>query len=147
MEQRAVAIAIATMMVATGLSVAPLGTAGHAPCHRDFVIAEDKSSAATRDLVVDEEEIGLADVEAGTPEDLMVDLETSNAELSIEVFEQTSTGCTEYNETGCDKEIDSTGDHEICTLEDPVTGSKDYWVHYNNTGTKDLDYRTWTPEA
>lgn len=147
MEQRITAIAIAAVMVAAGLSVAPPAMAGHQTCHEDFVIAEDKSNADVRDLATNVEEVGQADVSAGTPEDLMVDLRTSDAELSIEVFEQTATGCVEFNESGCDRTITSTGDQEVCTLEDPVSGSTDYFVHYENVGNVDLEYLTWTPDA
>lgn len=122
-------------------------SSSNCPDPADFEIAETHGSASSRILLGGLEEIGLADVEAGTPEDLMVHLETSDDQLDIEVFHIVDQECVEFDEANCDQSVTATTHQFICELDDPASGEKNYWVHFTNPETDELTYHTWTPDA
>lgn len=116
-------------------------------CSSDYDIAESHDDAGSRTLLGGFEEVGLADVDAGTPEDLRVHLETSDDQLDIEVFHIDGDTCQEFNESNCDVSVTQTSHQTVCTLDDPMSGTKDYWVHFTNPESDELIYHAWTPEA
>lgn len=143
MKQRATAIVIAATMVAAGLSVAPAATAGHTDCHgSDFDLATSESNAAVRNLDPDEEVIALAQVDAGSPEDLFIELLDEPRELDWEVYMKDGTSCVLFDSGEI---TDSTAQNEVrSVLDDPLTGTEKYWIHYLNDGTQSFDFQTWS---
>jgi hypothetical protein len=142
------AVAIATVLVAAGLSVG-LGTVQAAsPCgNEDFDIADSKSLASIRDLNPGESEIGREDVSAVTgDETLHVELVDAGAdgELTWTVYHQPSS-CEEYTAGGCDQtNVLDTETEVTCTLNAPNSGMKDYFVVFEETNDNNqIDYRAW----
>lgn len=144
MKQRATAIAIATLMVAAGLSIAQPVTAEHKDCHKTFDVAESESNAMVRDLPQGELDVGRADTDAGQDRILNVEL-VQGDELTWQVFEKNSLGnCVEYTDGGCDgPTVISSPSTDTCTLEANPNTAKDYWVHIEATGTSDIDYQVF----
>lgn len=143
MKQRALAIAIATAMVATGLSMAPAAFAGHNDCHRDFVLP-DSEPVEARELGGNSVEIGLATVSAGDSEELTVELVSVDDTLEWRVFHMDGNDdCVQYKASSCSGTISSPGT-DTCTLEDPTSGDKDYWVTFENIESDQLLYKGWS---
>lgn len=144
MEQRAMAIAIATVMVAAGLSVAPPAAAVSADCTEDYNIT---STPKTRTLAANGSEAGLVEVSAPTDEKLNVTLETPNAEMEFGIFELVDDDCTRSTNVSdnCDQDVkletNGGGDDSIeCTLEAPLSGTRDFYVVFENPGSDPIDY-------
>lgn len=135
------AIAIATVMVAAGLSVAPSVAAVDADCTEDFDIADSELLASTRDLDPGEMETGLEDVEDNeTNQEVTVELTSNDDKLEFGVFEDVS-GCDRSNNvsSNClsDVTLDTTDpsvntDSETCTLESPDSGTREFFFVQEN---------------
>lgn len=148
MKERATAIAIATIMVAAGLSVAPPAAALTEDCNEDFEIADSEQQASKRKLPDGERINGIENVSASDGDQtLTVRLETSDDVLAWHVFEETLTGCQEYDEGGCNGEntISSKGAEQSCTLNAPSVGTRTYVVGYmeDDTDTDSLKFSTF----
>lgn len=152
MKQRATAIAIATVLVAAGLSVAPPAMAVVGPdCDEEFLIP-DSEPLTPRTLAGNEEETGREDVEAGTPEKVTVRLESEDDKLEFGVFYLDGQTC----EVASDDGLTNCGDSEIldtvnnpapekqtCNLDDPSSGEREYYFHIVNQQDDELDYSIW----
>lgn len=143
------AIAIATIMVAAGLSTVPPALALTADCNEDFDIADSESQAVKRSLDPGTTKVGHRVVSSGSPEEITVRLPTSVDELTWQVFYlDASNNCVEYSATGCDGEVvmDTKGQEQSCTLDDPSLGDRDYYVVHKNTESPpadELDFKIW----
>lgn len=144
MKQRALAIAIATAMVAAGVSLAPPALAASGDCDEDFQVAESESNASIRKLSVDELEIGLADTDPGEDRTLNIEL-VSGPQLEWQVFHRDSLDkCVEYSDGGCGgpTTMTSTGT-DTCTLRADELEEKDFWVHIEANGDSAIDYKVY----
>jgi hypothetical protein len=143
------AIAIATVLVAAGLSVVPPAAALTADCDEDFDIADSETTASLRPLDAGVSEVGHEEVLSTADEELTVRLETSGDELTFEIFEETSNGCVQYTgDADCKGEnvLDNEDEEKVCTLNAPSSGNRDFFVVYKNTEDSpadQLEHMTW----
>lgn len=145
MKKRATAIAIATVMVATGLSIAPAASAQVTNCAATYAIADSEAAATPRILLGGMEEIGVEEVLAGNDEQLHVRLDSPNDELDWKVFQLDSGGeCVEYTSTGCGGNLDREGQTGDCTLEAPGSGVQEYFLKVENLQNDRLTYTPWS---
>lgn len=147
----AVAMALVVAGIGAGLGPAPFAAAqsSNCPVLEDFTIPDSKPSGV-RTLQAGESEIGLEDVSAsGGAETLNVEFVDAgaNGELVWTVYHLDSNDdCVKYDPTNCDRTMATNDEGETftCTLDPPNSGSKDYWVHYEeNSSQNSIDYRTW----
>lgn len=146
MERTATAIVLATVLVAAGLSVAPLTAASHDNCHEDFLIPDSEPSSS-RTLLAGTSEIGREDVSAPGNETLNVELTDRgiSGELTWTVFEIEDSQCQTYTNGGCDQNNVLSSETKVsCTLEAPDSGEKSYWVLFDETtSANSIMYKTW----
>lgn len=136
-------------MVAAGLSVAPPAAALTADCDENFEIADSETLASERKLKKNKSEVGHEDVLAGSAEELHVQLVTDNDELTWQVFFiDADNKCSDYTAGECNGEnvIDQQDEEQTCTLNDPSSGTRDYYVKVLNSEDAPADslkYKMW----
>lgn len=140
------ALALALVAGVAGLGMVPGAMASHTNCHAAFSIAPSEILAAERDLLADTFEVGGTSVVMGVEKVLHVELveDNTDGELTWIVYHETSSGCVQYTDGGCDEDNVLTFPTEVtCTLNAP--SSKSYWVRFEETGDiEDIVYKTWT---
>lgn len=144
-----IAVAMALVVAGVGLSLPSVDTvraqSSNRPVLADFQIADSESSANLRNLGASSEEIGSEDVSAGSPETLHVRLETANDQLDWTVFHRDANDeCVKYDLTNCERTIDQKDEEQTCDLDAPNSGSKTYWVKFENPEGDSLQYMTWS---
>lgn len=141
----AVAMALALVATAVGMVVAPAAVAGHKDCHEDFEIDSDRQ---TRTLDVGESEVGHSAVSAPLDETLNVTLETDDDKLEFTIREKDGNNCIEPADLSSDcqgtveltTEGSSTTDSKECTLPAPTSGTRDFYITFENVGNSSLMY-------
>lgn len=147
------AIALATLMVATSLTVAPAATAVDPSCTEDFDIADSESAATSRDLNPNADETGLEDAAASSgDEQVTIELLTNSDKLELGIFEDID-GCqraTHVSPTSCESDmtLDTTPanvktDSVTCTIEAPDSGTRDFYFVVENLQGDELSYQAY----
>lgn len=152
MEQRSMAIAIAVgMNLTAALSAVPVA-AVDADCDADFQIKDSETLANTRQLAAGANETGLEDVTAKDgDEKVTVELLTDDDELEFGIFEDMPPCQRSSNVSDdCDDDVqlDTTGQESTethtCNLEAPLSGSRDFYIVFENVQSTDaLDYKVY----
>lgn len=147
------AIALATLMVATSLTVAPAATAVSTDCDDDFLIP-DSEPVTPQTLSGSGAEVGLEDVSASdNTENVTIRLESSKDKLEFGVFYlDDNDDCVEasadnLSNCGSSETLDSTGTpapiDKTCRIDGPVSGTTEYFFHVVNLQSDPLDYKIW----
>lgn len=143
MERTVTAIALATVLVAAGLGVAPPAAASQFSCdQKDFDLADSQSGAMVRNLDPGESIVGKTVVQSGSPEDLFIELHDEPRKLDWTVYKDDSGICQDI-ESGQITHESSTPVVRATLEDDPLT-DEEYWVVYENAGTQSFDFETWT---
>lgn len=146
----AAAMALVVAGLAVGIGPAPFAAAqsSNCPSTADFSIP-DSEPLLPRTLSGNSEEIGVEDVDSGDDEMLHVRLETANDKLEWTVFHLVDGECETFTQGDCDiggsypNTLDQQDEEQTCTLDDPNSGTKDYWVKAENDEADSLDYSIW----
>lgn len=144
MKQRAMAIVIATTLIATGLTLSAGAAQQPTDCVPTFLIADSELLATPRILLGNSEEIGMEEVIAGNSETLNIRLETADDELEWKVFTlDDDEECVRYKSGTCDGVLDSSGESDSCVLDAPASGVASYFVKFENPESDPLTYVTF----
>lgn len=148
---------MAVFLVASmaGLSVTPTAAAVDPDCNEDFEIADSEATASTRTLNAGQSETGEEDVLALTGDEVLtVELLSPDDVLEFGIFEDVD-GCMRSshvspNDCKSDFVLDTTNmdpddDAKECTLRAPGSGSRTFFVVFENIEVNGdaLDYRAW----
>lgn len=147
----ATAMALAFVVGAVGLSIVPTVAAVTADCDDDYAITATKQS---RSLNTSESEVGLSEVRAADGDETMtVTLQTNSAKLEFGVFivDPSNGNCVSAKDEGVSDcgtaEVLDTTDSNVdppisidCRLDAPLTGTRDFYVPFENIGNVGLTY-------
>lgn len=143
-------MALVVAGLSAGIAPAPLAAAVSPDCNEEFEIADSEQDASDRKLAVGVGETGLEDVLATSgDENVTVRLLTNNDKLEFGIFELDGLTCERsqtVSPTTCQSDVvlDTTANphpqEEVCTLQAPNLGSKDYYIHMENIGDSPLKY-------
>lgn len=152
MKQRITAIAIATVLVAAGLSVVQPAAAVNADCSEEFDIP-DSEPTTSRILLANAEETGREDVKASSgDEEVTVSLDSPDDTLEFGVFYLDGQTCVKASQDGLstcggsetlDTHNNPVPHQKTCEIDAPTSGARDYFFHVANQEDDSLEYRMW----